>query len=146
MELLPFSTGVQEPDLFIRNLVSKRELEELLDRLGAKRKVAEAGNNWACDYWAVEGFATPVGIVHHHTRGYHCVRESCLSIRLSAGGQLASCYTTGFPTMSIAGLSYEKKRSVFEKVLVEKLALEEGTLGYPRYHIPDYEMFRTGKS
>lgn len=140
-ELLPFSSSRQEGNFFQDNFVSKRELEELLKKKYKKiRRTKVSGNNWACDYYKVGNFKTPVAIVYHHTRGYHCVEERCLSIRVSPRGSLAACYTMGYPTQSIKGLNYDDMKKEFEKCLVIKKNLK--IEGYPLYHIPDYTLFR----
>jgi hypothetical protein len=65
-----------------------------------------------------------------------------MSMRLSPSGQLAACYTSGYPTVNIRGLPYQEKHDAFVKCLREKMGLERGVLEYPRYHIPDYQAFR----
>ncbi|ULO05926.1 radical SAM protein [Paenibacillus sp. 19GGS1-52] len=144
MELLPFSTSEQPGDFFLDNHVSKRELEEFLQKeLGSLMPANNVkGNNWACDYWTVNNYKTPIAIVYHHTRGYFCVKQNCKSLRISPGGDLAACYTAGFPTINIANSNYDEKLDKFLQSFGVKRGLEDGSITYPSYHIPDYKAFR----
>lgn len=140
-ELLPFSSAKQELGFFEKNYVSKREIENILkSKYGKLKKIDVEGNNWACDYYMVGKFKTPIAIVYHHTRGYQCVEDKCLSIRVSPTGILAACYTLGYPTQNINNMTYLEKRKEFEKCLKIKRNLKKE--GYPLYHIPDYTLFR----
>ncbi len=142
MELLPFSISEQPDEFFLNNHVGKEEMEMLVDTLGSKRRVTTEGNNWACDYWQIDGLRMPIGVVYHHSRGYQCVRSACRSVRVSSTGSVAACYTAGHGTRSIKERSFEDKIDVLLDTFQEKRDLAQGVLPYPRYHLPDYETFR----
>lgn len=142
MELLPFSITPAPDDFFVENHVGKEEMESLVDAFGPRRRVDAEGNNWACDYWQVGDLAQPIGIVYHHSRGYGCVRERCLSVRLSSTGSIAACYTAGHGTRTVKELPLADKVEQIVATYVEKRELERGLAPYPRYHLPDYETFR----
>ncbi len=147
MELMPYSISGQGDRYFSENHVGRDELRLLLAQEGRLQPAKVPGNNWACEYWAVQGMPQPVGIDFHHSNQYVCPGAACRTIRISPDGLIAACYTmtNEYPPLgSLKGASFAEKEQLLDAVIQQKQDMEQGRIPFPHLHVPNYARYRGG--
>jgi GTP 3',8-cyclase len=143
LELVPCGEAFgSNPELFKEIFVPEKDIIEVLKKRGNLTPVENKGNVPKSKYFKIEGLKGTYGINPNESANYVCDREGCKKIRLSPNGYISNCTIKIDKVYKIAGLPYDKKVELMNKIVEDKLNRDFTGYEHRQKH---YTFWRFGK-